>query len=95
MGFDFFFFFSNFSDSIENLPKLVEDIVQTSINTGPRGALRMAQGIQAVIGVGGEWLSDMSKVIGILNSIVVRPGLSVCLFIGSSVQFWSNQCHVV
>lgn len=50
------------SDSIENLPKLVEDIVQTSINTGPRGALRLAQGIQAVVGVGSEWLADVSKV---------------------------------
>ena len=45
-----------------NLPKLMEDIIQTSINTGPRGALRLAQGIQAVIGVGSEWLVDLSKV---------------------------------
>lgn len=53
---------SNFSsDSIENLPKLVEDIVQTSIKTGPRGAIRLAQGIQAVVGVGSEWLTDVSK----------------------------------
>lgn len=50
------------ADSIENLPKLVEDILQTSINTGPRGAIRMAQGIQAVVGVGSEWLADVSKV---------------------------------
>ncbi|KAE7996472.1 hypothetical protein FH972_001193 [Carpinus fangiana] len=48
-------------DSLERLPKLVEDIVQTSVNTGPRGAIRLAQGIQAVIGVGGEWLADVSK----------------------------------
>ncbi|KAI3427806.1 ABC1 domain-containing protein [Psidium guajava] len=54
-------FSSRLQDSIQNLPKLVEDIVQTSINTGPRGALRLAQGIQAVIGVGGEWLADVSK----------------------------------
>ncbi|KAF3433253.1 hypothetical protein FNV43_RR24355 [Rhamnella rubrinervis] len=54
-------FSSRFQESLENLPKLVEDIVQTSINTGPRGALRMAQGIQAVIGVGGEWLQDISR----------------------------------
>ncbi|WZZ37799.1 hypothetical protein YC2023_034058 [Brassica napus] len=46
---------------IENLPKLVEDIVQTSINTGPRGALRLVQGVQAFVGVGGEWLTDISK----------------------------------
>ncbi|CBI25340.3 hypothetical protein VitviT2T_019112 [Vitis vinifera] len=54
-------FSSRLQDSIENLPKLVEDIVQTSINTGPRGALRAAQGIQAVIRVGGEWLADVSQ----------------------------------
>ncbi|KAK4489344.1 hypothetical protein RD792_005151 [Penstemon davidsonii] len=54
-------FTNRLQDSIENLPKLVEDIVQTSINTGPRGALRLVQGIQAVIGVGSEWLSDASK----------------------------------
>lgn len=41
----------------------MDDIVQTSINTGPRGALRVAQGIQAVVGVGSEWLVDASKVI--------------------------------
>lgn len=51
------------ADSIQNLPKLVEDIVQTSINTGPRGPLRLAQGIQAVIGVGTQWVADASKVI--------------------------------
>ena len=44
------------------MPKLVEDLLQTSISTGPRGAFRMAQGIQAVLGVGGEWLNDLSKV---------------------------------
>ncbi|XP_020677505.1 uncharacterized aarF domain-containing protein kinase At5g05200, chloroplastic [Dendrobium catenatum] len=48
-------------DGVNNLPKLVEDIVRASINTGPRGALRLAQGVQAVIGVGGEWLNDLSK----------------------------------
>lgn len=53
---------------MENFPKLVEDIVQTSINTGPRGPLRLAQGIQAVIGVGSEWLADLSKVIALLFS---------------------------
>ncbi|CAL1408103.1 unnamed protein product [Linum trigynum] len=54
-------FSSRLQDSLENLPKLVEDIVQTSLNTGPRGPLRLAQGIQAVIGVGGEWLQDASR----------------------------------
>uniref|UniRef100_A0A2P2KPK4 Uncharacterized protein MANES_07G142100 n=1 Tax=Rhizophora mucronata TaxID=61149 RepID=A0A2P2KPK4_RHIMU len=54
-------FSSRLEDSIENLPKLVEDIVQTSIDTGPRGALRLVQGIQAFVGVGREWLADVSK----------------------------------
>ncbi|KAI9102072.1 hypothetical protein K1719_023582 [Acacia pycnantha] len=48
-------------ESIENLPKLVEDIVQTSIDTGPRGVVRLAQGVQAFIGVGQEWFADVSK----------------------------------
>ncbi|KAI4339130.1 hypothetical protein MLD38_024101 [Melastoma candidum] len=54
-------FTSRFQDSLQNLPKLVDDIVQTSISTGPRGAVRLAQGIQAVIGVGSEWLTDASR----------------------------------
>ncbi|KAL0003554.1 hypothetical protein SO802_017335 [Lithocarpus litseifolius] len=52
---------SRLQDGIEGLPKLVEDIVQTSITTGPRGAIRLAQGIQAFLGVGSEWLADVSK----------------------------------
>ncbi|KAK3022378.1 hypothetical protein RJ639_047352 [Escallonia herrerae] len=54
-------FTSRVQDRVEKLPKLVDDIVQTSINTGPRGALRLVQGIQAVLGVGSEWLADVSK----------------------------------
>ncbi|KAH1095205.1 hypothetical protein GLYMA_14G186700v4 [Glycine max] len=46
---------------MEKLPNLVEDIVQTSLNTGPRGVLRLAQGVQAFLGVGQEWLTDVSK----------------------------------
>lgn len=60
---------------MQNLPKLLEDIVQTSINTGPRGALRLAQGIQAVIGVGSEWVADASKVVlsdHLLSSSIIR-----------------------
>ncbi|KHN19245.1 Putative aarF domain-containing protein kinase, chloroplastic [Glycine soja] len=50
-----------FQDSMEKLPNLVADIVQTSLNTGPRGVLRLAQGVQAFLGVGQEWLTDVSK----------------------------------
>lgn len=52
---------------MEKLPKLVEDIVQTSINTGPRGAVRLAQGIQAVIGVGSEWVAELSQAYTLFN----------------------------
>lgn len=44
----------------------MEDIVQTSINTGPRGALRLAQGVQAFLGGGGEWLADVSKDVDVM-----------------------------
>ncbi|GJN24980.1 hypothetical protein PR202_gb12760 [Eleusine coracana subsp. coracana] len=54
-------FSTRIQDRASELPKLVEDLLQTSISTGPRGAFRMAQGIQAVLGVGGEWLTDFSK----------------------------------
>uniref|UniRef100_A0A0D9WWX8 ABC1 atypical kinase-like domain-containing protein n=1 Tax=Leersia perrieri TaxID=77586 RepID=A0A0D9WWX8_9ORYZ len=54
-------FSTRLQDRAGELPKLVEDLLQTSISTGPRGAFRMAQGIQAVLGVGGEWLNDFSK----------------------------------
>ncbi|BAF21133.2 Os07g0227800 [Oryza sativa Japonica Group] len=54
-------FSTRLQDRAGELPKLVEDLLQTSISTGPRGAFRFAQGIQAVLGVGGEWLNDFSK----------------------------------
>ncbi|KAL2897949.1 hypothetical protein RDABS01_039731, partial [Bienertia sinuspersici] len=54
-------FTSRLQDRIQDLPRLVEDIVQTSISTGPRGALRLVQGVQAVVGVGSEWLADSSQ----------------------------------
>ncbi|XP_057858550.2 uncharacterized aarF domain-containing protein kinase At5g05200, chloroplastic [Cryptomeria japonica] len=52
---------SEIQDRIKNLPKLVEDVLQTSINTGPRGVVRLAQGIQATVAVGSEWLSEVSN----------------------------------
>lgn len=55
------FLTSRLQDRLQNLPTLVEDIIRTSISTGPRGAVRLVQGIQAVVGVGGEWLQDVSK----------------------------------
>ncbi|KAJ8647801.1 hypothetical protein MRB53_000824 [Persea americana] len=70
-------FSTRVQDSIGNLPKLVEDILQTSINTGPRGALRLAQGIQAVIGVGGEWLTDVSKTVNTSSELPTQMRLGL------------------
>lgn len=56
------------SGNLDKLPNLVEDIVQTSINTGPKGAIRLAQGIQAFVAVGGEWLADVSQVVSFFYS---------------------------
>jgi hypothetical protein len=64
------------ADRASELPKLVEDLLQTSISTGPRGAFRLAQGIQVVLGVGGEWLNDFSKV-PVLSSLVNLDLLSL------------------
>ncbi|CAN6910192.1 hypothetical protein Bca4012_078357 [Brassica carinata] len=44
---------------IQNLPKLVEDIFQTSINTDPGGALRLVQRRSGLCWVRGEWLNDI------------------------------------
>ncbi|MQM18304.1 hypothetical protein Taro_051289 [Colocasia esculenta] len=70
-------------DGINDLPKLVEEIVQTSISTGPRGAFRLAQGIQAVTGVGGEWLADVSQAVTSSNVLPnqIRLGLISPLYL--------------
>ncbi|CAN7141804.1 unnamed protein product [Brassica rapa subsp. narinosa] len=70
-------FTSRLQSRIENLPKLVEDIVQTSINTGPRGALRLVQGVQAFLGVGGEWLNDLSKSTRVSGSLPTEMQLGL------------------
>ncbi|KAJ6348654.1 hypothetical protein OIU77_006267 [Salix suchowensis] len=81
-------FSSRLQDGIENFPKLVDDIVQTSINTGPRGPLRLAQGIQAFLGVGGEWLADASKIV--VSFIGYFYGVAVPLD-----GYWNNIIVIV
>lgn len=70
-------FSSRLQDRVENLPGLLEDIVQTSISTGPRGALRLAQGVQAIIGVGSEWLADVSKLTSSSSGVLTRTQLGL------------------
>ncbi|CAM6127607.1 unnamed protein product [Calypogeia fissa] len=45
-------------ERISQLNGLLEEIVRTTISTGPRGATRFAQGIEAVLTVGSEYLSQ-------------------------------------
>ncbi|CAK7340002.1 unnamed protein product [Dovyalis caffra] len=87
-------FSSRLQDSIEILPKLVEDIVQTSINTGPRGALRLAQGIQAFLGVGGVWLADVSKDLDTeLNSATARDTTTNATAVSANVVVDERQMN--
>eukprot|EP01018_Ginkgo_biloba_P027871 Gb_30919 [translate_table: standard] len=74
-------------DKIDNPPELVGDLFQTSINTGPRGAIRLAQGIQVVMAIGNEWLLEVSITantsrdafsalqLGLLNPVYLRQVL--------------------
>ncbi|KAI5057656.1 hypothetical protein GOP47_0027671 [Adiantum capillus-veneris] len=48
-------------DRLKKLSELVEEVVRTAVDTGPRGAIRFAQGIEAVVNVGGEWALDQLK----------------------------------
>ncbi|MCO5550866.1 hypothetical protein L7F22_004360 [Adiantum nelumboides] len=48
-------------DRLKKLSELVEDVVRTAVDTGPRGAIRFAQGIEAVANVGGGWALDQLK----------------------------------
>jgi aarF domain-containing kinase len=43
------------------LNKLLEDVARTAISTGPRGAIRLAQGIEAVVSVGSEYLLQLYR----------------------------------
>lgn len=43
-------------DRFEDLPKLVEDILQTSVSTGPHGALRMSKVFRRLLGLVGSGL---------------------------------------
>lgn len=44
-------------ERLSKLNGLLEEIVRTAISTGPKGATRFAQGIEAVVTVGSEYLS--------------------------------------
>lgn len=50
-------------ERLKELNKLLEDVAKIAISTGPRGAVRFAQGIEAVVTVGGEYLLQILRVL--------------------------------
>jgi hypothetical protein len=50
------------TERLKELNKLLEDVAKTAVSTGPRGAIRLAQGIEAVVTVGGEYLFQLLTV---------------------------------
>ncbi|CAK9875100.1 unnamed protein product [Sphagnum jensenii] len=49
------------TERFKELNKLLEDVARTAISTGPRGAIRLAQGIEAVVSVGSEYLLQLYR----------------------------------
>ncbi|KAL3678285.1 hypothetical protein R1sor_021241 [Riccia sorocarpa] len=52
------------ADQTERLAKLNEllaEVAKTAASTGPRGAVRLAQGIEAVASIGAEWLLQQTQ----------------------------------
>ena len=50
------------TERLKELSRLLEDVAKTAVSTGPRGAIRIAQGIEAVVTVGGEYLFQLLSV---------------------------------
>ncbi|KAJ7536641.1 hypothetical protein O6H91_12G076000 [Diphasiastrum complanatum] len=48
-------------ERLQKFNELVKEVVETAINTGPRGAFRLYQGIEAAASVGAEWLIELSR----------------------------------
>lgn len=48
-------------ERLKKFSELIEDVIRTTVDTGPRGAIRFAQGIEAVVTVGGEWAIEQLR----------------------------------
>jgi hypothetical protein len=76
-GFFFFFSLVRFAtERLKELNKLLEDVARTAISTGPRGAIRLAQGIEAVVSVGSEYLLQLYRVFFLCSLLSSLPHLS-------------------
>jgi aarF domain-containing kinase len=60
-------------ERLKELNKLLEDVAKIAISTGPRGAVRFAQGIEAVVTVGGEYLLQILRVLIFFNLVNLTP----------------------
>ncbi|BBN01383.1 hypothetical protein MPTK1_2g07000 [Marchantia polymorpha subsp. ruderalis] len=49
------------SERLAKLNELLVEVAKTAANTGPRGAVRLAQGLEAVATVGAEWLLQQTQ----------------------------------
>ena len=55
------------TDRLKELNRLLEDVAKIAVSTGPRGAIRFAQGIEAFVTVGGEYLFQLLRVSHLLH----------------------------
>lgn len=62
------------TERLKELNKLLEDVAKTAVSTGPRGAIRLAQGIEAVVTVGGEYLFQLLTVSRFLYDTYINAG---------------------
>jgi hypothetical protein len=84
LGFVFFLLVRFATERLKELNKLLEDVARTAISTGPRGAIRLAQGIEAVVSVGSEYLLQLYRVFflcSLLSSLPhhLIPFITVCV----------------
>jgi hypothetical protein len=73
-----------YPERLKKFSELVEDVFRTTIDTGPRGAIRFAQGVEAFVTVGGEWAVEQLRVCTYQNLIcfsVDESGFFSCLSI--------------
>jgi aarF domain-containing kinase len=50
------------TERLTELNGLLQEIARTAVSTGPRGATRFAQGIEALVSIGGEYLAKQIQV---------------------------------
>jgi len=63
------------AERLKELNKLIEDVARIAVSTGPRGAVRFAQGIEAFVTVGGEYFFQLLTNPAAAASPSVVPGL--------------------